>query len=355
MRKLEKIKVRRLFDRHVHLREDDLMLAIALFTFLQANGAIIMPNLNKVINTIDRAREYEKQINALSGQEGVKFEPYLTYYLTDNTNIDELEEGFREGIWGLAKLYPKGATTNSEDGVTNIKNIYPVFERMQKIGMPLSLHGEETADSLSLYERERLFVKKTFPLLVQHFSELKIVMEHVSTKEGVDFVIENENVWATVTAHHLLKDKTVHGDDENELDPFYYCLPVLNSREDYLAIRKAVTSEDENIRKKFGAGTDSAPHLIVDKLGKNKPGIFTGLDATELYTQVFMEEGVKLEHLDDFLAVNLLEEVYGITPVEEYTTLIKEEHVIPQNCNGVRPFMAGETLQWRTLENAVRN
>ncbi len=354
MQKIESLKVRRLFDRHMHFREDDLLHAIALFTFLQASGAIAMPNLKEIINTIERAIKYEGQISFLSQREEIKFDPYMTYYLTDNTDIDKLEEGFRRGVWGLAKLYPAGATNNSEDGVTDIKRMYPVFDRMQEIRMPLSLHGEVVGDGIGYYDRERIFVDKILPLLLHHFPGLKIVMEHVSTKEAVDFVIENENIWATVTAHHLIKDETVHDNYDGEFDPFYFCLPVLNSREDRLAIRRAVTSEDENIRKNFGAGSDSAAHYVKDKLA-GKPGIFTGLHKTELYTQVFIEENAKLGHLNDFLAVNLLEKVYDIEPIEDYTTLIRKDWTVPMLCNGIRPFMAGEKLQWKILENAVKN
>ena len=343
---MKELKVRKMFDRHVHLRWGDLMKLVALFTFRQCSGAIIMPNLKEIINTIEKAKKYEKQINILSHEKEIKFDPCMTYYLTDNTDIGELEEGFNECIWDLAKLYPAGATTNANNWVTDIKNLYPVFDKMQDIGMPLSLHGEEVDNNLSLYDRERVFVDKTLPLLLYHFPALKIIMEHVSTKEAVDFVIENENICATVTAHHLVKDKTVHKDYEGEFDPFYFCYPVLNSPEDRFAIRKAVTSDNEYIRKNFGAGTDSAPHLIKDKL-EGKGGLFTAPIATELYAQVFIEEGAKLGHLNDFLAVNLLEGVYDISPVEEYMTLVKEEWIVPEEYNGIRPFMAGEKLQWK--------
>lgn len=355
MKQGEELKVKKLVDRHVHLRDfsnfdgaDGMMSLVASYTFRQCSSAIIMPNTHPIINTIDRATVHKSEIGIVQHIQKIQFNPYLTLYLTDNTDIDELEEGYKNGVWIAGKLYPKGATTNSENGVTDIKNIYPILDKMQKIGMPLLLHGEEVGDGISYYDRERMFVELTLPLLLYHFPGLKIVMEHVSTREAIDFVIENENIWATVTAHHLIKDKTVHESYKGEFDPFYFCLPVLNSKEDRLAIRKAVTSENKYIRKNFGAGTDSAPHLISDKLIKNKPGIFTGVHATELYTQVFIEENAKLGHLNDFLAMNLLEEVYRIRSTKDlYITLVKEEWEVPQDCNGIRPFIAGETLQWK--------
>jgi len=363
MRKLESIKVRMMFDRHVHFRnKKDLMSDVAPYTFAQCSAAIIMPNTDPVIDSIDRAVEYKKQIEFLPTMKRTKFFPHLALYLTDSTNMYKLEDGYRRGIWATGKLYPSGTTTNSKNGVTDIRKIWLVLGKMEEIGTPLSLHGEVAKDPISLsdsdlnlYYRERVFVRQVLPSIRSNFPELKIILEHVSTKEAVDFVIQNKNIWATVTAHHLMKDETVHGKYRDVIDPFYFCYPVLNSKEDCMAIRKAVTSEDENVRKKFGAGTDSAPHPVRDKL-KGKGGLFTAPIAIELYTQVFVEENAKLGYLNDFLAVNLLKDVYGIPPVRDmYTTLIKEEWTVPMYYNGVRPFMAGEKLSWKILEQTSRN
>lgn len=351
----EEKTVKMFFDSHVHFRNiGEMMLFIALYTIRQCSGAIIMPNTKPIINTIEIAKKHRRAIDILSHKEGLQFTPYISYYLTDNTDIAELTEGYKEKVWIIGKLYPAGATTNSEDGVTDIKNIYPVFGKMEKIGMPVSLHGEVVGDGISYYDRERMFIEQILPPIRKDFPELEIIVEHVSTKEAVDFVIQNENTWATVTAHHLMKDKTVHEEYEGEFNPFYFCLPVLNSREDRLAIRKAVTSEDENIRKRFKAITDSAPHLILDKL-IGKPGVFTARHATELFVQVFEEEGALDERLNDFLAVNLLEKVYDIRPTEGlYTTLVKEECTVPEERNGIPLFMAGEKLFWKIKSQTGR-
>jgi dihydroorotase len=338
------LQVRKIFDRHVHLRSGELMYSVAPYTFLQANAAIVMPNTKPPITTIDMAKKYRERIDLVSGEDSL-FTPHIPVYLTDNTNIDELEDGFGRNVFIAGKLYPAGATTNSDDGVTNIRNIHHVFERMQDIGMPLLIHCEETYPAINFFDRERRFITRILCAIREMYPGLKIVIEHVSTKEGVDFVIQNENTWATVTPHHLMKN--CNAMFENGLNPFYFCYPVLNSENDRLAIVQAVTSEDKERRKLFGAGTDSAPHYPKDKIKiGGKGGIFNPF-ATEIYTQAFAENNAKLEYLNDFLAVNLLEDVYGIRPRDEFITLVKEGWTVPEECNGIRPFMAGEKLQWQ--------
>lgn len=354
MKQGEELTVRMFFDSHVHFRNiGEMMLFVALYTIRQCSGAIAMPNTIPIIDSIDMAREYKGEIDILSHKENKVFDPHIALHLTDNTDVKELRKGYKERVWIIGKLYPKGATTNSENGVTDIKNVYPAFEEMQKIGMPASLHGEVVGKGISYYDRERMFVEQILPPIRRDFPELNIIMEHVSTKEAVDFVIREKNTYGTVTAHHLMKDKTVHEGYDGEFNPFYFCLPVLNSVEDRLAIRKAVTSEDENVRNNFKGITDSAPHLIEDKL-IGKPGIFVPF-ATELFAQVFEEENALDERLDDFLAVNLMKKVYGIRPTEGlYTTLVKEEWIVPEKYSGIRPFMAEETLQWKIKSQTRR-
>ena len=346
---MEELKVRKMFNRHVHLRQGELMYSIAPYTFLQSNAAIVMPNVSPPITTIDMAKKYREKIDFISGDETL-FTPHIPIYLTDNTNIEELADGFRRNVFIAAKLYPAGATTNSENGVTDITNIFPVLEKMQDIGMPFLVHAEDMREK-NFFDRERIFVQIELVLIKNNFPKLNIVVEHVSTKEAVNFVIKNENVWATVTPHHLTK--TYNAMFENGFDPTYFCYPVLNSEDDRLAIAQAVTSGDEEIRKKFGAGDDSAPHYPKDKISiGGKGGIFNPF-TIEVYTQAFIGCNTKLGHLNDFLAVNLLEDVYGIKPREESVTLVKESWTVPEECNGIRPFMAGEELQWKILGNAV--
>jgi dihydroorotase len=350
---MSEITVKMLFDRHVHLRQGDLMNIAVPDTVRQCSGAIVMPNTKPVINKINLAREYRGEIDILSHKEGVRFSPYLTYYLTDNTEIEELERGYREGIWIACKLYPLGATTNSARGVSNIENIYPVFKKMQDIGMPLLIHCEERDSTINFFDRERAFVKNTMPTILREFPDLKIVVEHVSTKEAVDFVIQHENVWGTVTPHHLMKN--CNAMFENGFDPTYFCYPILNSEDDRLAIVNAVTSQNKEIRGNFGAGTDSAIHYLENKLKVGGDGgICIARVATEAYTQIFVENNAKLAHLNDFLAVNLLEEVYGISPTRDlFTTLVNEEWEVLKDSK-VLPFMAGETLQWRIKSQTER-
>lgn len=341
------LKVRKMFDRHVHLRNMPMMHSIVPYTVRQCSGAIVMPNTKPIINTIEWAKRYKEQIDLSSFKFGTKFTPYLTLYLTDNTNIKELEEGYKKGIWIAGKLYPKGATTNSKNGVTNIQSIYLVLEKMQDIRMPALFHCEETNPAIDFFDRERKFIRRTLYAIRQMFPELKIVFEHISTKEAVEFVIQEKNTWATVTPHHLMK--TCNAMFENGFDSTYFCYPILNSYTDKWAIINAVTSEDKEIRKKFGAGTDSAPHYLENK---NKiggvGGIFTAPNATEVYTQIFVEENAKLGYLNDFLAENLLKDVYGIKPTRDlYTTLVKKEWTVPIHYDGIRPFMADEALQWK--------
>lgn len=348
MKQGAELKVKRLVDRHVHLRNGELMNLIALYTFRQCDKAIIMPNTKPAITSIDIAREYIREIDILSHKEELQFTPHLTLYLTDNTDIKELKKGYKEDIWIAGKLYPKGVTTNSKNGITDIKNTYPVLEVMQDIGMPALFHCEMPMSSgVGFFDRERVFVDDVLSKIKEEFPELKIVIEHASTRQAIDFVIRNVNTWATITPHHLMK--TYDAMFNNGFDPTYFCYTPLNSEKDRQAIISAVMSGIKGIREKFGAGTDSAPHHPKDKIkiGGNG-GIFIPFP-TELYTTVF-EKRRALKYLDDFLAVNLLEEVYGIRPTTGmYTTLVKEEWEVSERYTyyEIRPFMAGEKLQWR--------
>lgn len=355
MQNSERLKVKMLFDRHVHFRWADLMQAIIAYTFKQCSGGIWMPNTIPIINSINLARRYGREINILSHKEEIQFAPYGTCYLTDNTDTNELKRGFEEGVWIAGKFYPKGTTTNSENGVTDIENIYHVFEVMQGIRMPALFHCEVPLSSgVDFFDRERVFVDEVLSKIKEEFPELKIVIEHASTKQAIEFVIRNRNAYATITPHHIMKNyNAMFSGNRMRLENF--CLTPLNREEDRLALIRAITSDTEEVRKKFGGGTDTAAHYwATDKLIDGKPGIFTAPFATELYVQVFEQENA-LKYIDDFLAVNLLEEVYDISPNDRmYTTLIKKEWEVPQEYNGIRPFMAGEKLQWKMFDQLGR-
>lgn len=346
MKETESVEVNTMFDGHVHFRQDDLMSAVASYTFEKCSGAIIMPNTKPIISSTELAREYKKEICLLSKKVTDFFFPFLTIYLTNNTDIEDLEMGYENDIFIAGKLYPAGATTNAGNWVTNIENIYPVFEKMQDIGMPLLMHCEKVDSTIDFFDRERVFIKEIMPSLVAEFPDLTVVVEHVSTKEGVEFVVQNKNVWATVTPHHLMKNR--NSMFRNGFNPLYFCYPLLNSEEDRQSVIAAVTSDNMEIRKKFRAGSDSAPHYPENKFKiDGDGGVFTAPVAPEMYTQVFAEKGA-LGYLSDFFAINLMEDVYGITPYREHhTILVKEEKKVPKFCNGIHPFMAGEKLQWQ--------
>ena len=331
------LTIRRPDDWHVHLRDGEMLLKVAPYTANQFARAIVMPNLVPPITTVEAAHGYRARILAASGD---RFTPLMTCYLTDNSDADEIARGFEEGVWVAAKLYPAGATTNSASGVTDIRRIYPVLERMQRIGMVLCVHGEVTDPEVDVFDREAAFIDRVLSALVEDFPGLKIVLEHITTEDAASFIEGRQNVAATVTPQHLIINRNAMF--AGGLRPHAYCLPVAKREKHRLAVRRAATSGSP----KFFLGTDSAPHLREAKESAcGCAGIFNAPFALESYAQVFEEEGA-LDKFEAFASLNG-PRFYGLPLNEGTITIEKADSTVPEQIEGIVPFHAGETLRWR--------
>lgn len=278
----DSITIRRPDDWHLHLRDGAILKAVLPYTAAQFARAVIMPNLAPPVTTAAAAAAYRDRILA-ARPPGSDFQPLMTCYLTDATAADDIEKGRAEGIWIAAKLYPAGATTNAHHGVTDIAGLAPVLERMEKIGMPLLVHGEATDPAVDVFDRESVFLERSLlPLLARH-PGLKVVVEHITTAEAADLVRAHApRVAATITPHHLMINRTALF--QGGLRPHLYCLPVAKRERHRLALRKAATSGDGC----FFIGTDSAPHVRGAKESAcGCAGVFVGATALQSYAQVF--------------------------------------------------------------------
>lgn len=314
----------------------------------QFGRAIIMPNLNPPVTTVAGARAYRAAI--LTALErvapGTAFDPLMTLYLTDRLAPEEVALGADEGVITAVKLYPAGATTNSDAGVTDLRNVDWVLERMQAIGMPLLIHGESTGAQVDVFDREDVFIEKSLIPLRQRFPELKIVFEHITTKSAVDYVrsTTDQHTGATITVHHLLENRNAIF--AGGIRPHLYCLPILKRERDRLALLEAATSGDP----RFFLGTDSAPHPRHDKeTACGCAGLYTAYCAMELYAEAFDSVG-KLDHLEAFASLNG-PRFYGL-PVNTGTLRLDREPLwVPETITAgdadLVPFRAGETLAWR--------
>ncbi len=331
-------------DWHVHLRDDAMLTQVASYTARQFGRAIIMPNLATPVTTTALAAAYRDRILAATkGQPD--FQPLMTAYLTDTIDANDLVQGHQQGVLTAAKLYPANATTNSAFGVSDVKTIYPVLEAMQKAGMPLLVHGEVVSHDVDIFDREALFIETTMEPLLKAMPELKVVFEHITTKDAADFVASSgDNIAATITAHHLQinrNDMLVGG-----IRPHLYCLPVAKRELHRLALRQAATSGS----KKFFLGTDTAPHRIGDKESAcGCAGIFSAPHALENYLQVFEEENA-IEHFEAFASFNG-PDFYRLPRNEKTITLEKKEQTVPEVIGegdlAVMPYRAGEVLGWQ--------
>ncbi|MFN3388387.1 MAG: dihydroorotase [Allosphingosinicella sp.] len=338
-----RLTLRRPDDWHVHLRDGAMLAAVAPYTARQFARAIVMPNLDPPVTSVAAAAAYRERI--LAAVPGGGFTPLMTCYLTDEADPAELARGFEEKVWVAAKLYPANATTNSARGVTAIANIRAALETMQRIGMPLLIHGEVTDPAVDIFDRERVFIDRVFVPLLRDFPALKTVFEHITTAEAADFVLAGgPNVAATVTPQHLHINRNALF--AGGLQPHAYCLPVAKREAHRLAVRKAATSGSP----KFFLGTDSAPHAVERKEAScGCAGIFNAPFALESYAAVFEEEGA-LDRFEAFAAENgpLF---YGLPLNEARVVLEKADIEVPPSCpadgTAVVPFHAGETLRWR--------
>ncbi|MFC3023712.1 dihydroorotase [Vibrio zhugei] len=329
-------------DWHVHLRDGD-VLTDTVRDISRYNGrGLIMPNLVPPVINTELAQAYYHRIMAENPT--ASFSPLMTLYLTDNTTADDIYAAKHSGLVVACKLYPAGATTNSDSGVTSVKNIYPVLEAMQEAGLLLLIHGEVTHGDVDIFDREKAFLDNVMTPLVDDFPNLKIVMEHITTADAAAFVKQaGENVAATITAHHLLFNRNhmlVGG-----IRPHFYCLPILKRATHQDALIHAATSGN----KKFFLGTDSAPHAQSAKESAcGCAGLYTAHAALELYAEAFEKAG-KLENLEAFASHNGAD-FYGLPRNQDTVTLEKKPWTVPTEmkfgANVVIPMRAGETVQW---------
>ena len=335
------ITIRRPDDWHVHLRDGAMLDFVAPFTARQFARAIIMPNLAPPVTRVDQAAAYRERIIAAAGP---GFTPLMTAYLTDDSDPDEIELGHREGVWIAAKLYPAGATTNSVSGVTDIGKIARVLGRMERIGMPLLVHGEVTDPAVDIFDREAVFIDRILLQTLAEFPALKIVFEHITTRHAAELVTSATypNLAATVTPQHLMLNRNALF--EGGLRPHAYCLPVVKREEHRLAVRKAAVSGSPNVF----LGTDSAPHVVGAKQsGCGCAGLFNAPFAIEAYAQVFDEENA-LDRLEGFASEHG-PTFYGLPLNDDRITLERGGEEVPAAIGEVVPFGAGARFGWRLI------
>lgn len=337
------LKIRRPDDWHIHLRDDEMLSTVLPYTSEVFARAIVMPNLTPPITTVANAIAYRERILAAIPA-GHKFTPLMTCYLTNTLDVDELTLGFEQGVFTAAKLYPANATTNSTHGVSDIPAIYPLFEQMQKIGMPLLIHGEITDAAVDIFDREARFIDQILEPIRRQFPELKIVFEHITTKDAADYVLAgNRFLGATITPQHLMFNRNhmlVGG-----IRPHLFCLPILKRSTHQEALRQAVASGSEC----FFLGTDSAPHAKHRKESScGCAGVFNAPSALPAYASVF-EEMNALQHLEAFCSLNG-PRFYGLPVNEDFVELVRvpfqQPEEIPLGNESIIPFLAGQSIKW---------
>ena len=345
---MDKLTLTRPDDWHLHLRDGGALGALVAATARWAGRAIVMPNLKPPVTSTSAALAYRERILG-SVPEGTSFEPLMTLYLTDETPPDEIDRAKASGVVHAMKLYPSGATTNSDSGVTKLEHVYPTLERMAELGMPLLLHGEVTGHGVDIFDRERVFVEDLLGPLVDRFDTLRIVLEHITTKQAAQFVRDAPaRVAATITPQHLLVNRNAML--AGGIRPHFYCLPILKREEDRVALVEVATSGSP----KFFLGTDSAPHAQPTKeTSCGCAGCFSALDAVELYAQAFDDVGA-LDKLEGF-ASHFGADYYGLPRNSEQMILLREdkriEEIYPLGDGQVVPFWAGETIRF-SLQSA---
>ena len=327
-------------DWHVHLRDDAMLERVMSYTARSFRRAIVMPNLRPPVTTVAAARHYRDRIVAACA-DGVAFTPLMTAYLTDDIAAEEIERGFREGVFTAAKLYPANATTNSAAGVTDLARLADVLTTMESIGMPLLIHGEVTDGDVDVFDREAVFIERHLKPLRARYPELRVVFEHITTEQAVDFVgSADRNLAATITPHHLHINRNAMF--RGGLRSDFYCLPVAKREFHRLALRKAATSGDH----RFFLGTDSAPHARAGKeTSCGCAGIFNAPHALESYAEVFDQENA-LDRLEAFASLNG-PAFYNLPANTDRITLERQDQLVPELVNGLVPFHAGEILSWK--------
>lgn len=335
-------------DWHLHLRDGEPLEAVLPYSAHQFARAIIMPNLTPPVTTTEQALAYRERILAALPA-GANFEPLMVLYLTDNTPAEEIERAAASGVIKAVKLYPAGATTNSSSGVTDIRHCDAAISAMARLGLPLLVHGEVTSPEIDIFDREAIFIERVMAPLLERHPTLKVVFEHITTADAVNFVRQaSDNVAATITAHHLLFNRNhmlVGG-----IRPHYFCLPVLKRETHRAALIEAATSGSP----KFFLGTDSAPHARGAKESAcGCAGAFTAPAALELYATAFEQSGA-LDKLEGF-ASHFGADFYGLARNQGTVTLNREDWQLPGELAYVGdevivPLMAGETLSWKLAD-----
>ena len=342
---MQEITLIRPDDWHLHVRDGEALHTVVPHTAAQFGRAIIMPNLRPPVTTAQQAMAYKARIQA-AVPEGVAFEPLMTLYLTDNLPADEIRRAKDAGVVAL-KLYPAGATTNSDAGVTDLRKTYKTLEAMQREGILLLVHGEVTSSDIDLFDREAVFIDTQLIPLRKDFPELKIVFEHITTQEAAQYVQEADRFTAaTITAHHLLYNRNAIF--TGGIRPHYYCLPVLKRETHRLALVQAATNGSE----KFFLGTDSAPHPAhLKEHASGCAGCYTAFTAMELYAQAF-DAASALDRLEGFASCHGAD-FYGLPRNTGTITLRREAWTIPDSFAfgeaRLKPLCADETLQWRMV------
>ncbi len=338
---MDRLTLTRPDDWHLHLRDGAMLAAVLPDTARRFGRAIVMPNLKPPVRTVADANAYRERILAALPA-GMAFEPLMTLYLTDNTDPAEIAKAKASGGVRAVKYYPAGATTNSDSGVTDIRKVDAVLEAMQEAGLPLLLHGEVTDTEVDVFDREAVFIDRILAPLLQRLPRLKIVLEHITTRQAAEFVTAAPaNVAATVTAHHLLYNRNAMF--QGGIRPHYYCLPVLKRETHRAALIEAATGGNP----KFFLGTDSAPHPKGAKeCACGCAGIYTAHAALELYAEAFDGAGA-LDRLEAFASVHG-PDFYGLPRNTETVTLVRETTPLAaDHPAGVVPLRAGENLAWR--------
>ena len=334
-------------DWHLHLRDGEALKTTVAHSARVFARAIVMPNLKPPVTTVAQALSYRQRILACVPR-GSTFDPLMTLYLTDQLDTQEVQRAYDQDSVHAIKFYPAGATTNSESGVAELECVYPALEKMEKIGLPLLMHGEVTDNKVDIFDRERVFIERVLAPLTKRFPDLKIVLEHITTKDAVEFVTgQGKNIAATITPHHLLlnrNDMLVSG-----IRPHFYCLPILKRNIHQRALVEASTSGDP----KFFLGTDSAPHSIKSKeTSCGCAGIYSAHAALELYTEVFEAEDAldKLEGFASFFGADF----YNLPRNQTQIILNKTPSTVPAEYlfegGSVIPMRASARISWSVEE-----
>ena len=339
------LKIIRPNEMHVHFREGGMMQSVVPYTARQFCRAVVMPNTITPITTTELAKKYKSEIMDCVPRE-CEFEPLMMVYLTAGINPDDIAEGYANGVIFGAKLYPANATTNSAHGVKDISEIADVLKVMEQIGMPLSIHGEVVDKEVDIFDREAVFINTILKDILNNYPNLRVTMEHITTKQAVDFLkAGGDKLACTITPQHLMynrNDMLVGG-----IRPHYYCLPILKREEHRLALRELATSGFDRVF----LGTDSAPHSVDKKeCDCGCAGVFSAINALEFYAKVFDEENA-LNKFEDF-ATNNANKFHGLTPSSKFITLVKNDCLVPEKIDvaggsELKPLCGGSDINWK--------